>query len=353
MLERRGLGSAQIAQVMVIMPIAGLLVPALWGALADALRARLWLLRIASLACGMAVLLFLIGNSLWWAVVAMACLAFFRAPIVSLADAATYDAMGGSDPDFSKVRIFGSIGFASLAFIVGKLAGSAHAVIPIGVAAAAFVLSTLATLPIKTPRVQHQRGVLKASFAVLRHPSMLMFLLASMLYYTGHSTFDAYFGIHARQLGFDDGFVGTAWGIGVGVEVLVMLLAPRFMHRVSPGYLLVPCALVAALRWFLIAQCQTAGALAATQALHGITFGVWYLSLVRFVQTRAPAPLRTTLQSATMTCIGLGMVNGYLGGGLILGSLGAQRLYMYATGFALLAAFVYAAALLLTRSKVD
>ena len=148
-----------------------------------------------------------------------------------------------------------------------------------------------------------------------------------------------------------DDFVGTAWAIGVGVEILLLLLAPRFMHRVRPQWMLAACAAVAAGRWFGLAHLTHPAALLALQSLHGVTFGLWYLSLVSFVQTRADERMRTTLQSIELSCVGLGMAAGYLAGGRVFDRLGGEVLYQAATGAALLAMAGYLAAAMLVKNR--
>lgn len=131
-----------------------------------------------------------------------------------------------------------------------------------------------------------------------------------------------------------------------------MLLAPRFIRRVPPGWLLIPCALLAALRWLLLSTVTSAGPLLAVQALHGVTFGVWYLSMVRFVQNLAPNRLRTTLQSVASMCLGVGMIIGYLVGGQIMDASGGATLYRMSSVSALAGGLCYLVALLSAKNLV-
>ena len=79
------------------------------------------------------------------------------------------------------------------------------------------------------------------------------------------------------------------------------------------------------------------------QTLHGVTFGAWYLSVVRFIQDRAPERLRTSLQALAMSAIGLGMTAGFLLGGWLFGARGAP--YGIAAVLALVALTFYVASM--------
>lgn len=344
LLAARGLDDHQISWVMVLVPVTSLVVPPLWGGLADALRARLPLLRLASFACAAAALLLLPDWGLRGGLLGVGLLSFFRAPLTSLADAATYSVMGSAKADFSRVRVWGSVGFVICVLCLGQLGASLHPVLLLGCTAGLYLLSGISLLPLRSPadrRGARERGVVRQSLAVLSRRPVLLFLLGNICYYLGHSTYDAYFGLHVERLGFDDAFIGWAWTIGVGAEIAVMLAAPLFLHRVRGGVLLGLCAAAASTRWGLLSVLTSRWALWALQLLHGVTFGLWYLSMVKFIQTRAPEHLRTSLQSISLSCMGLGMVAGYLVGGRLLDASGGAALYRLAACSAGVAMLLY------------
>jgi MFS family permease len=334
LLSARGLDAAQISWVMVLTPAANLVVPPLWGALADVLNARLMLLRAASLGCAGAVLLLLPAwrpdMVLWGSLFAVGVLSFFRAPLTSLADAAVFSALGGRRASFSLVRVWGSGGFLLCVLTLGLLKGSLNPPLLLGATSGIYLAASLSLLPMRKPPYLRERGVVRQTLGILAHTPMVLFLAGSACYYMGHATYDAYFSLHARALGHGDDLIGMAWAVGVGVEVFVMLLAPRVMGRLRSGTLLTFCAAVAGIRWLLLSMVTARVGLLLLQSLHGVTFGLWYLSLVQFIQNRAPERLRTSLQSATLSAMGLGMVTGYLGGGALMKGWGGRRLYQAA-----------------------
>jgi hypothetical protein len=332
LLAARGLDASQISWVMVLLPVSNLLVPPIWGGVADAIRARLPLLRLASFGCGLAVLLLLPEWGLAGSLIAVGVLSIFRAPLTSLADAATYNLMGGVNVDFSRVRVWGSVGFAVCVLSLGLMKGSLNPVVLLSATCAIYILSGLSLLPLRSPGdLSREREVLRQTVQVLRRVPILLYLLANTIYYAGHSTYDVYFGLHMKALGFDDSFVGTAWAVGVGVEIGVMLLAPAFLHRARSGLLLAFSASVAGLRWALLSIFVGRWSLLAIQPFHGVTFGLWYLSMVKYIQTRAPERLRTTLQAVSVACMGGGMVIGYLSGGQLFHQAGGGVLYRFSS----------------------
>jgi PPP family 3-phenylpropionic acid transporter len=357
-LAARGLDASQMSWIMVVMPLCNLFIPPLWGTLADAFDARLPLLRLASLGCSGAALLLLPHWGPGGSTFALGLLSFFRAPMISLTDATTYQQLGGPRVDFSKIRVWGSIGFAFFCLLLGLLKGSERSGLLITATSGIYFLSFLSTLPL---RLDRQRGpyrqttrqdLLRETLAILSRPPMALFLLATVFYYFGQSSYDGYFGLYAKSLGFDDTFVGLAWGLAVGAEISLMLLAPSFIHRWPSTMLLIICSMVAVLRWAALSLLSSFVPLLAAQLLHGVTFGLWYLSMVKFVQGRAPDALRTSLQSVALSCMGLGMVIGFFFGGQILFYYGGRWLFGLASIISLGALMLYGASIGCERRHV-
>ena len=341
LLSDRGLSSADIGWVMVMMPLCGVLLPPAWGALADALRVRLRLLRLVSLGCAAAVWLLLPAGSLWSVMAAFLLLSALRVAIIPLADAVTCAALEGGNADFGEIRVYGSMGFALAVLGVGLLEGTRSAWMLLGLTSALYIASAVATLPLKVPALERQEGLFGEAMGLLPQGQILLFLLGSAAYYAGHSTYDAYFGLHLRALGHGDTLLGLAWFNGVCWEIAVMLLAPRLLKGRRAAPLLMLSALAAALRWSLISAVTHPWAVVAVQCLHGLTFGLWYLSVVRFVQNRAPDRLRATCQAMAFTALGVGTVVGFTVGSRVLDHMGGVVMYRLSAGAALVAFVLY------------
>ncbi len=341
LLAARGLDAVEISWVMVLTPTANLLVPPLWGTVADVLRARLWLLRLACLGAGGLVWLLLWADELWAILVAMGLFSFFRMPLNALSDATVYRVMGGARVDYSKVRVWGSIGFALWVLSPGLWPEATRDVAVIATTSALLLMAGLSTVPLPAPPRRRERGVLGQLGRILSRPPMALFLVATTVYYTGHSMYDVFFSLHLRRSGHDDAFIGVAWSVGVMAEILLMLAAPRFLHRLGSGPLMPLCAAIAALRWLLLSWVSGSSALLLVQPLHAVSFGLWYLSLVKHIQERAPERLRTSLQAMAQASMGTGMVVGYLAGGQLFEQLGGASLFHAAAGAAGLALLIY------------
>jgi len=341
LLAARGLGPQQIGWVMVLIPIGNLAVPPLWGLLADSLQARLALLRIA--AVGAACTIFLFGPE--WKIagsmLAVGALSLFRAPLTSLADATAAHELARTGGDFGRVRVWGSLGFGLFVLVVGLANASRHPWLLVAATAFAYLSAAASTLPLRKRPSAPSPSVLTHVGAILVEPPILALLAANAFHYVAHGAYDAFFSLHLHRIGFSDRFVGAAWMVGIAVEVCVMLLARAVLEHRSGAGVLALCSAVAALRWILLSSLTSAIPILLTQTLHGITFGLWYLALVRTIQQRAPDQLRTSLQAIAFAFVGLGMVVGYLAGGLLLGRFGGPALFQMGSVCAAIASVLY------------
>lgn len=314
-LSDRGFGAQAIATVMVVAPIGHLLVPPLWGLLADRYDARLGLLRLATVGGAVGTLALYPAHTLAQALAAMLLYCLFRTPIFPLVDATSVASLGEHRGRYARIRVWGSIGFALFATLAGHLGGSSRAALLFLGSAGLQLLGTLATLRFVGGHAKPKQSLLPELLRFLTAGPMPLLLIGTAVYYGAHSTYDIYYGLHLRAAGHGDRFVGLALGLGVLAEVLVMFAAPRLLDRFDPHWFLLGAGVVATVRWSLQAVVTGAPLLLLLQPLHGITFGAWFVALVKLIQDRSPPQLRTSVQAVIMASLGLGTILGYGAGG--------------------------------------
>ncbi|MBK8011897.1 MAG: MFS transporter [Deltaproteobacteria bacterium] len=314
-LVERGLSPVEISHVMIAQPILGMLIPPIWGVLADLSQARQVLLRVALLGAAGGVLLFLIEGGFLICLLAAVVMGMLRAPILPMVDAATHAALGVRPASFSRTRIFGSVAFAIFALLGGWLGTKTTLSWLVVLVSVLFVLAAVFAWLVREVPELRRSGLLARALTHTRGVRLLPLFVGSAFYYAGHATFDVLFGLHARALGLGADFVGLAWTIGVGAEIGLMLFAPWVLTRISARRLLLFAALVSVFRWGSLSVLTDGHSILWTQPLHAVSFGLWFLAFTKLVQDGAPNELRTTLQSIGSAFVGMGQIAGYAGGG--------------------------------------
>jgi MFS transporter, PPP family, 3-phenylpropionic acid transporter len=352
LLGGRGLRPSTYAWLMAMLPLSRVLAPPLWGALADKRLGTVRLLRINSATAGLAVAGLAFADALPFTALAFAVWAAASSSLVPLVDASTYRVLGAAMHRFSRVRVFGSIGFALSAAAVSVIAPSERSRGPLWFASACYLAASVVAFGLPEGEARAKASVRRAVRAMGRDPRIVKLWIGSVLYYAAHAVFDVYFGPFARALpGVTTGTIGLCWSLGVLAEIGVMWGMPRFLDGERAGRWLVLAALVAAGRWALTSQVTSTTGLYLLAPLHGITFGLWFLAFAHENQRAVEGELRATAQGVGSACLGLGTITSTLVGGMAVERVGGRVLFGAASLLALAATAVYAARLRAPASR--
>jgi PPP family 3-phenylpropionic acid transporter len=148
--------------------------------------------------------------------------------------------------------------------------------------------------------------------------------------------YNVFFGVFLRDLGLEPLWWGVAYAIGVTAEMLVLLTFHRMHARFSLDTLLAAAFVASALRWVGNAVLRAPAALIALQALHGMTFGMFWSAGIALVAATVPPKLRATGQALLVMAINVGGAVGNLAVGRLYDSAGPATLFALAAAGELL-----------------
>jgi PPP family 3-phenylpropionic acid transporter len=322
-LEARGVRGLAMGVVAATLPAMGIVGPPAFGAVADALALRGSLLRIA---CGGAFAAFgaiavaaMAGRPLGLAglLVAASVFAFFRSPMVQLADVVALELERDRAVSYGRLRLFGSLGFLVAAAAAGRwLDPRAPAGLPAVVALLLLgALGSAWLLPAGrggAPRVPALSGELRRLLAAA---DVRLFLATAFLSQIAHSAYDLCFSLRLYDLGAPGALVGAAWALGVVAEVGLMAFATPLCARVRPARLVAFGVAGAALRWLLVARVEDPSILLALQPLHALSFAAVWIGFLAWTRARVPGHLLGTVQGVFSASTAAGSVVGMLAWG--------------------------------------
>jgi PPP family 3-phenylpropionic acid transporter len=349
-LTERGVSPDVAVRILAIFPLAGVLAPPLVGLLADVLRARGWLLRaitfLATLSLAALAVLPAGVAGVIACTIAYACL---RAPIGALVDTSACRVAEKSGTSYGQLRMWGSIGFLFAALAGGSLVEATGWAPMLEVACLAYAGTVVSAFLLPAAPHEHRPRVLPAWVRLLSRRELWLFLGTIVCSQVASAAYDSCYSLHLKHLGHGEGFIGLAWAIGVAAEIAVLAGSRRLLAAFGPAWLLAGACSTAALRWLLIAGATAPSSILALQLLHGITFPLYWVPAVVIVQALAPRELATSAQGLLAAAAGLGSVIGMGLAGPVLRVSGSERLYLYSSAAALMAAL---GALLLPRARV-
>lgn len=275
-LKSLGYSSGQIGVLTALVMITKVVAPSLWGWLADTYHCRTRIIRIGSFLAMLAFSLVYLRQDFWWLALVVVTYSFFWNAVLSQFDVLTLSHLRGRYGEYSRIRVWGSVGF-----IVAVMAAGAwfdrhpivHLLYLITLLLAGIWLSSL----VVGERVDTEAsgdGAKSSLRQLLLKPAVLCFFATSMLLQFSHGPYYTFFSIYLESQGHSKSVTGLLWSLAVLAEVVLFV----FMHRVLDWFslraLLIASLALTALRWALIAAfAEVLPILVFAQCLHAASFG--------------------------------------------------------------------------------
>ena len=278
------------------------------------------------------------GLSLWWMVPCLGILSFARAPSTSIVDMLTARRLGMGKAGYGSVRAWGSVGFIASAAGVGLLLDSAP-LAPLYVHGAFLLGLAVLTLRIPVEEEQPNPSSSAAITEVLRRPVLVALYGVGILHQSTISFYDHFYALHVtRTLELGSWVASASIVLGVGLEVLVLARGHSLLRRIGPGALIVLGVASGLPRWLITAETTDPLLLIATQSLHGIGFGAWWVGAIALVDRHAPGRLRNSAQGLFMASShGFGTLLAMTAAGMLLDRTSTAAVFMSSAGFSALA----------------
>jgi len=157
-----------------------------------------------------------------------------------------------------------------------------------------------------------------------------------------HATYYGFFSIHLEQLGYGNMFIGFAWALASIAEIIVMIKSDSIFKHFSIENLLIVSFMVAAFRWLALFFTTSPFAIMLLQMLHAITYGIFHISSILYIDALAPEETKTLGQAVNnATTYGLGLMIGFFINGYLFEITGLFSLFMISSSIALAAGLLF------------
>lgn len=334
-----------IGLLMSQMQLMRLFGPNLWGWLADRFGHRMAIIRLAGAIALAGFTAFFWLDKLPAMLLAMAVLAFFWSAALPLVETLTFDHLREESGRYSRIRLWGSIGFIVAVMGTGAVLDMAP---PVGVLWVCWgillgILVLAAVVP-EAPLIKHAHDGLPIG-EILRQPKVRALMAACFAMSAAHGAFYVFYSIHLAGHGYSKTEVGALWSLGVVAEIVVFMLMARLSRRFSLHTILLACFAAAVLRFLLMGWgVESVAVMILVQLMHGLTFGAYHASSIAAVNAWFPGRAQARGQ-ALYSSLSFGA--GGLLGALISG--GTWDDWGAGWTFALSSAFAFAGLLLVWR----
>lgn len=318
-LQSKGFSAADIGLLLAIPMATKIISPNLWGWLADHTGKRLLIIRLGAFLSCLCFLGIFVDQSFSTIALVMVGYSFFWNAILPQHEVITISYLEKKPETYSRIRLWGSIGFILFVLSNGVWFDSGD-IVTLPIVGFVILLGIfLSSLFVPNPIFkQHQKPTEKFAFAV-KQPAVIAFLLAGLLMQVSHGVYYGFFSIYMESFGYSRTGIGTIWSVGVVAEVVLFVLMHRLLLRFGVRFIMLGCLALATIRWLLIGYCTDhLIVLITAQTFHAFTFGAFHAAAIECVRRLFDPGHQGKAQALySACCFGAGGAIGSYSGGLI------------------------------------
>lgn len=332
-LEARGFSPVQIGGLLSIPALTKILVPIVWGRIADRQKRLIWVIRVASLLTLTGFALMLWPWSLMGLAGVMFAYTFFQNGIMPLFDTLILEHLDRDAHRYARIRIWGSIGFIVAVMGVGE---SLQSWFPIEelpylillILGGVWVMSL--TVPSSDHGTEPQPG--PALTHIIRRADVLAFFVACLLLQFSHGPYYVFFSVYLESHAYSKREIGGLWSLGVLAEIVLFIFIPGILSRFSLKGIFVTSLVLGGIRWCLLGWViEYPVLIILTQCLHAASFGSAHVAAIHFIQHYFKGEHHGTGQALYgSVSFGLGGMLGSLAAGYGWIPLGGEWVYTLA-----------------------
>lgn len=342
-LEKNGLNGAQIGWISSLPPLISLIANPFWSAFADRWQIHRTILTLLPLVAGLISLLFLTSVQFWPVLCFIVAMTFFRNPISPLVDSTAVSLVKQSGSTYGRQRLWGSLGFATVSYTLGRLISTADLSLAFWAHALILILGCTVLGRLLPVQSHSQRVNLWAGLHTLAgQPSYLGFLLAVVLFGFAMSIYLTFLSLHMLNLGGSATQLGLMWLTMGGIEVPIMYFGARRIERYGYRRILQLSFFGFIIGWTAMAFAPSPLFLILNVLWIGACFSCYWVSVVNYADQLAPPGLNATTQAILGAAqSGLGWSLGAIAAGYLWDAAGATTLFLVAAGAVMLAALSF------------
>ena len=354
-LQSEQFSAADIGILMSLFQISRIFAPNFWGWLADHTGKRVTWIKLTTFLglCGFVAVFW--AHSFFWLFFVMASLSLFTSSTLPLSESLTLAHLATTNGHYSRIRMWGSLGFIFAAVILGFLI-DAYGIksllwFLLGVQIILFAL----TFKLPEAKIAPHAHDTFSIWQIIKQPAVIALLIGCSLMVTAHGVLYNFYSIYLAEHGYSKGMIGLLWSLGVICEIVIFMLMPKLMQRFSLKNIMLVSLALAVIRFSMIGVAvDNLWWLLIAQSLHAFTFGSFHAASVevitQFFNGRHQAKGQAIYNSVAY---GVGGTIGGLAGGYALQFLGGENTFLLAALFPLAGFIVIAFGLKLAKTHAQ
>ena len=331
-LQSENFSPSSIGILLSLFQISRIVAPNFWGWLADHSGHRVKWIKLTSFLGLIGFIGVFWAKGFFWIFLIMSALSLFTSSTLPLAESLTLAHLATTDGHYSRIRLWGSIGFIVASLFLGYLIDLQGINILLWVLlitqAIIFFLSN--TIP-EAKEIHHKKNDLSI-WKIIKTPSVVALLIGCTLMVSAHGVLYNFYSIYLKEHGYSSATIGWLWAVGVICEIFIFMLMPKILRRYSLKTILLLSLFLGVIRFILIgASPNHFYLLLIAQMFHAATFGSFHAASIEVIAYFFKGRNQSRGQAIyNSVAYGIGGTIGGLGGGYLIQYLGGQLGFMIA-----------------------
>ena len=331
-LQSENFSPSSIGILLSLFQISRIVAPNFWGWLADHSGHRVKWIKLTSFLGLIGFIGIFWAKGFFWIFLVMSALSLFTSSTLPLAESLTLAHLATTDGHYSRIRLWGSIGFIVASLFLGYLIDLQGINILLWVLlitqAIIFFLSN--TIP-EAKEIHHKKNDLSI-WKIIKTPSVVALLIGCTLMVSAHGVLYNFYSIYLKEHGYSSATIGWLWAVGVICEIFIFMLMPKILRRYSLKTILLISLFLGVIRFILIgASPDQFYLLLIAQMFHAATFGSFHAASIEVIAYFFKGRNQSRGQAIyNSVAYGIGGTIGGLGGGYLIQYLGGQLGFMIA-----------------------
>ncbi|MEY3745576.1 MAG: hypothetical protein RIQ76_71 [Pseudomonadota bacterium] len=331
-LQSENFSPSSIGILLSLFQISRIVAPNFWGWLADHTGHRVKWIKLTSFLGLIGFIGVFWAKGFFWIFLVMSALSLFTSSTLPLAESLTLAHLATTDGHYSRIRLWGSIGFIVASLFLGYLIDLQGINILLWVLlitqAIIFFLSN--TIP-EAKEIHHKKNDLSI-WKIIKTPSVVALLIGCTLMVSAHGVLYNFYSIYLKEHGYSSATIGWLWAVGVICEIFIFMLMPKILRRYSLKTILLISLFLGVIRFILIgASPDQFYLLLIAQMFHAATFGSFHAASIEVIAYFFKGRNQSRGQAIyNSVAYGIGGTIGGLGGGYLIQYLGGQLGFMIA-----------------------
>jgi PPP family 3-phenylpropionic acid transporter len=325
-LQSENFSPSSIGILLSLFQISRIVAPNFWGWLADHTGHRVKWIKLTSFLGLIGFIGVFWAKGFFWIFLVMSALSLFTSSTLPLAESLTLAHLATTDGHYSRIRLWGSIGFIVASLLLGYLIDlqGINILLWVLLIAQAIIFFLSNTIP-ETKEIHHKKNDLSI-WKIIKTPSVVALLIGCTLMVSAHGVLYNFYSIYLKEHGYSSATIGWLWAVGVICEIFIFMLMPKILRRYSLKTILLMSLFLGVIRFILIgASPDHFYLLLIAQMFHAATFGSFHAASIEVIAYFFKGRNQSRGQAIyNSVAYGIGGTIGGLGGGYLIQYLGGQ-----------------------------